>query len=237
MITQLRLYDLAGADDSWRFSPYCWRVRLALAHKGLAFETIPWRFSEKETIAFSGQGKVPVLVDNGQCVADSWTIAEYLDEHYPERPSLMGDASVVALTRFIDRWVTEVVHPALARVILPDVFAVLHEKDKPYFKRTREAAFGLSLEELRAQHDVYVEKFLNVIGPLRSTLAAQEYLTGAAPAYADHIAFAAFQWARVVSSNRLLEEADPVMAWCNRMLDAYDGLARNAPCAHTDSAI
>lgn len=236
MTTQLRLYDLAGADDSWRFSPYCWRVRLALAHKGLAVETIPWRFSEKEAIAFSGQGKVPVLIDDGRCVADSWAIAEYLDQHYPERPLLMGDASVVALTRFIDRWVTEVVHPALARVILPDVFAVLQEKDKPYFRRTREAAFGLSLEELRAQREVHMEAFLDVIKPLCSTLAAQDYLTGPTPAYADHIAFAAFQWARVVSSNRLLEKADPIMPWCNRMLDAYHGLARNAPCAHTGNA-
>jgi hypothetical protein len=33
------LYDLAGADPDLRFSPYCWRTRLALAHKGLEVET------------------------------------------------------------------------------------------------------------------------------------------------------------------------------------------------------
>lgn len=101
-MTELKLYDLAGADDSWRFSPYCWRVRLALAHKGLAVETIPWRFTEKEAIAFSGQGKVPVLVDGERFITDSWTIAEYLDQNYQERPSLMGEGSVRALTRFIN---------------------------------------------------------------------------------------------------------------------------------------
>ena len=235
MTIRLRLYDLAGGDDSWRFSPYCWRVRLALAHKGLAVETIPWRFIEKEAIAFSGQGKVPVLMDGERCVVDSWAIAQYLDQHYPQRPSLMGDAAGVALTRFIDRWVTQVVHPALARVILPDVFAVLAEQDKSYFRRTREAALGLSLEALQARRDLSLNEFLDAIKPLRSTLAVQAYLTGPAPAYADHIAFGAFQWARVVSPNRLLEEADPVMAWCNRMLDAYDGLARKAPRAHADA--
>ena len=52
---------------------------------------------------------------------------------------------------------------------------------------------------------------------MRSTLAVQAYLTGPASAYADHIAFGAFQWARVVSPNRLLEEADPVMAWRERL--------------------
>ncbi|MGO9618568.1 MAG: glutathione S-transferase N-terminal domain-containing protein, partial [Bryobacteraceae bacterium] len=32
----LILYDLAGADPARRFSPYCWRVRLAIEHKGLS---------------------------------------------------------------------------------------------------------------------------------------------------------------------------------------------------------
>jgi hypothetical protein len=35
----IKLYDLAGAELDQRFSPYCWRTRMALAHKGtLAFQ-------------------------------------------------------------------------------------------------------------------------------------------------------------------------------------------------------
>ena len=71
----IKLWDLAGAEDDRRFSPYCWRAKMSLAHKGLAFETVPWRFSEKDAIAFSGQGLVPVIVDGEQEVHDSWTIA------------------------------------------------------------------------------------------------------------------------------------------------------------------
>ena len=40
------LHDLAGADPALRFSPYCWRTKLALAHKGLAVTTLPWRFRD-----------------------------------------------------------------------------------------------------------------------------------------------------------------------------------------------
>ena len=58
----ITLYDLAGAEDDRRFSPYCWRVKMALKHKGLAFETIPWRFTEKEAIAFSGSKTVEWLL-------------------------------------------------------------------------------------------------------------------------------------------------------------------------------
>jgi Glutathione S-transferase, N-terminal domain len=67
----LHLYDLAGAQVERRFSPYCWRAKLALAHKSLAFDTIPWRFTDKDAIAFSGQGRVPVLVDGDRIVFDS----------------------------------------------------------------------------------------------------------------------------------------------------------------------
>jgi len=67
----LQLYDLAGAEPERRFSPYCWRVKMALAHKGLPFDTIPWRFTDKDAIAFSGQGRVPVLIDGDQIVFDS----------------------------------------------------------------------------------------------------------------------------------------------------------------------
>jgi hypothetical protein len=45
--TTLSLRGLAGAVPNHRFSPYCWRTRMALAHEGLTFETIPQRFNER----------------------------------------------------------------------------------------------------------------------------------------------------------------------------------------------
>ena len=44
----LKLYELVGADLS---RPFSWRTRMALAHKGLSAETIPWCFTEKSAIA------------------------------------------------------------------------------------------------------------------------------------------------------------------------------------------
>ena len=57
------LYELAGADENRRFSPYCLRARMALAHKGIEVESLPWHFTEKEAISFTGQERVPVLID------------------------------------------------------------------------------------------------------------------------------------------------------------------------------
>ncbi len=49
---------------------------------------------------------MPVIEDGGRFVADSWAIAEYLDESYPDRPSLFGGANGHGLARFIDNWTT-----------------------------------------------------------------------------------------------------------------------------------
>ncbi len=74
----ITLYDLAAADRSLRFSPHCWKTRLALHHKQLAFDTEPVCFTEKDKVAFSGQPLVPVVKDGDNTVNDSWAIAVYL---------------------------------------------------------------------------------------------------------------------------------------------------------------
>ena len=109
--TTIKMYDLAGADPDRRFSPYCWRIRMALAHKHLAVETIPWRYCEKAAIAHSGHDKVPVIEDGGRAVGDSWAIANYLEDAYPERPSLFGGAAARAIARFVNNWADTVQNP------------------------------------------------------------------------------------------------------------------------------
>ena len=107
----IALYDLAGAEADRRFSPFCWRTRMALAHKALGVETLPWRFTEKDRLAETGQGKVPVMIDGERWLHDSWEIALYLEKTYPTtdanmtfslaRPSLVGDALGPAVKGFM----------------------------------------------------------------------------------------------------------------------------------------
>jgi len=225
------LYDLAGADPALRFSPYCWRTKLALAHKGLAVETVPWRFTDTDAIAFSGQGRVPVLVDGERTVSDSWAIALYLEEAYPDRPSLFGGPAAAAVTRFVNAWADTILNVDMVRLIVSDIAGVLHEKDRAYFRESREKRFGMPLEQVTAGREDRLKAFRDGLLPLRHTLSAQPYLSGEAPAYADYIVFGSFQWARCVSSFELLAPDDVVAAWRERMLNRFEGLARRAPCA------
>jgi glutathione S-transferase len=224
----LELYDLAGAEEERRFSPFCWRIRLALAHKGLPVTTIPWRLTEKERIAPSRQGRVPVLVDDGFWIADSWAIANHLEDEYPERPSLFGGPLGRALSRFYNNWTDAVLQPGLIRFTLVDILRHIHEKDREYFRRSREERFRQTLEAVVAGREQLLAAFREGLAPLRLTLEAQPFLAGSAPLYADYIVFGAFQWVRCISDFPMLAADDPIASWRGRMLDLFDGLAGKA---------
>jgi glutathione S-transferase len=222
------LYDLAGADPALRFSPYCWRTKLALAHKGLTVETVPWRFTDKAALAFSGQGKVPVIVDGERVVFDSWAIAEYLENTYPDRPSLFGGPIGRAAVRFINGWADSTLHSGIARMVVRDIHAVLAAKDQAYFRSSREAALGATLEAVVEGREARLEAWRALLTPVRLVLRAQPFLGGEGPSYADHILFGTLQWPRCVSSFALLASDDPVAAWFSRVGALYGGLGAGA---------
>jgi glutathione S-transferase len=222
------MYDLAGADPALRFSPYCWRTRMALAHKGLAFETIPWRFTDKDVIAFSGQGRVPVIRDGDRTVSDSWAIAEYLEDTYPDPPSLFGGLGGRAHARFINAWADGIMLPGIAQFILRDILDITDAKDRAYFREAREARFGKTLEALQAGREERLPAFQASLVPVRLVLSKQAWLGGATPSYADYIVFGTLQWPRCVSRFELLAADDLLVEWRERMLDLFGGLGRAA---------
>jgi glutathione S-transferase len=221
------LYDLAGADPDVRFSPYCWRTRFALAHKGLPVETVPWRFTDRDAIAFSGQGKVPVIRDEGTVVSDSWTIAEYLEDQVPT-PTLFGGPTGRAHALFVNAWADAVLVGGIARFIVGDLFEVIDPKDRDYFRTSREARFGESLEAMQEGREDRLPTFRALLLPVRLALRRQQWLGGAAPSYADHIVAGTLMWPRCASRFELLDGNDPVSQWLDRVLDLYGGLGRTA---------
>jgi glutathione S-transferase len=227
----MKMYDLAAADPLVRFSPYCWRTKLALAHKGLAVETVPWRFTEKDVIAFSGQGRVPVLLDDDKVIHDSWDIACYLDEAYPDRPALFASADARGAALFVKRWCESQVHPALVRLIIADIAKIIDPKDVAYFRESREKMLGAKLEDYVAPREENLRQLQAVLTPLRLTVKDLRFLGGEQPAYADYIVFGALQWARCASPLQLLDDEDPITEWFGRMLELYDGLGAKAPRA------
>lgn len=232
----IKLYDLAARDTRFRFSPFCWRTKMALKHKGLEFDPLPWRFTEKDVIAQSGQGRVPVMIDGTQWLHDSWLIALYLDRTYPDRPALMNSDAERASARCMNFWCDLTLHVAMRPLIILDVYKIVAEKDKSYFRQSREKLFDMSLEDLCADREGAQRAFLKSLAPIENTLAEMQYFGGTQANYSDYILFGSLQWANVVSGTTFVPSDSTTANWFARMLDLFAGYGRHAPKIHNIAA-
>ncbi len=221
------LYELAGKDGR-RASPFCWRARLALAHKGLPVLFEGCRYTGKDKIAFSGHDRYPVLVDGERIIPDSWAIACYLDEAYPDRPSLFGAPANRGIARFLNEW-ADMLDQLLFPAIVLDCWESVHADDRTYYRQAREARFGRTLESVQADLSSHAAAVAAAWPPLRRMLEAQLWLAGDAPAYADYAVFGVLQWTRCVSPWQYLDRDDPIYEWRSRMIGLFDGLADSVP--------
>lgn len=224
------LYDLCGGDGR-RFSPFCWRTRMALAHKGLEVEAVATKFHEIKDITGDERTRVPVIVDQGIVVEDSFQIALYLEETYPDKPSLFKGEGGVATAAFVDAWANITMIGGVAPLIVKDIHDVTCPSDQAYFRESREKRFGKALEAVQAGREEAVAGYRTSLNPLRYMLKKQAFIGGDTPLYADYIVFGSLQFPRVTSTFAVLAPDDPVKAWFERCLDLHGGLGREMPAA------
>jgi glutathione S-transferase len=92
----ITLYDAARC-------PYCARVRIVLAEKGVPFETVEIDLEDRPGWLYEKNpaGKVPVLEEDGWILPESAVIAEFLNERYPEPPLWPADPGERAAGRLL----------------------------------------------------------------------------------------------------------------------------------------
>ncbi|MBI3512605.1 MAG: glutathione S-transferase C-terminal domain-containing protein [Proteobacteria bacterium] len=186
-----------------------------------------WR--EVETIrGLSGQHMVPIVLDGDQVIHDSWNIAIHLEQRFPE-PSLFGGDAGRGLARVVNQWSDHVLGPAIRRLISADFILCLAPEDRDYFRSSREAAFGCSLEAYCADRPRWLAEFTAVISPLERTLREQRFLAGAAPSYADYLVFSVFQYARLGCPDDFVADGTALRAWRDGLAAAFDGLGHRYP--------
>ena len=227
----IQLYDLTCADKRVFYSPFCWRTRMALKHKGLPFESVPWHFTDTDVLAPSGGGRVPVIVDGDKWIKESWDIAEYLDATYPDRPVLLADAAARARAKFVESWCVSTLFPTLRPLAVPHVFEIIAEKDRAYFKESRERMLG-PMDQWSTDPEGELKAFNAALAPVEAAVAQAPFLAGETPDYADYILFGTLMWPDMVAPANPIQKDTKVRAWFERMLDLHDSYARNAPRAH-----
>jgi glutathione S-transferase len=216
-----------------RISPFSWRIRYALAHKGLDPEIVPTRFADVGRIrGLSQQDMVPIIEDDGRVVHDSWAIACHLEDHFPDRPSLFDGPAGRGAARLVNIWSDTTLGGAMRRQIYADFIWCIDPDDRTYFRRSREAQLGTTLEDYSASREDSLPALIAACTPLERTLSEQPFLAGHAPAYVDHVVFSVFQWARVGSPRDVLSDAAKTPAlrdWRARMVALHGGLGDRFP--------
>jgi glutathione S-transferase len=83
--------------------PYCARVRIVLAEKGIEYETVEIDLSDRPDWLYEKNplGKVPVLEEGDFVLPESDVIMEYLEERYPEPALLPPDLADRARIRLL----------------------------------------------------------------------------------------------------------------------------------------
>jgi stringent starvation protein A len=92
----ITLYDAARC-------PFCARVRIVLAEKGLAYETVEVDLADRPAWLYdlNPSGKVPVVDEDSWILPESAVISEYLNERYPEPPLWPDDPGPRASGRLL----------------------------------------------------------------------------------------------------------------------------------------
>src|SRR5262245_17740951 len=210
----MELYDLVGIRDL-RFSPFCWRAKAALAYKKIPYTNIDVRYTDKEKIAFSDQGAVPVIKDGDKSVHDSWAIACYLEDQQPESRLFPG-LGLKEACRFLNRYVDYTLNPVIARVIVNDIYAIVDPADREYFRTTREQRLGMTFAEVAAKRDEFRARMYALLADLEATISGQNYFFGVLT-YADFCLFGSLKWITVVSQEPLFGATPALRAWWGRV--------------------
>jgi maleylacetoacetate isomerase len=105
----MQLYNYFRSSASYR-------VRIALALKGLDYDYLPVHLTRNEHLtadfgALSPGQLVPLLKDGDKVLTQSLAIIEYLDETHPEPPLLPGDALARARIRALTMDIACEIHP------------------------------------------------------------------------------------------------------------------------------
>jgi maleylacetoacetate isomerase/maleylpyruvate isomerase len=124
----MELYNYFRSSSSYR-------VRIALALKGIAYDYVPVHLVKSEQLkppfADIAPGRlVPLLKDGDTLLTQSLAIIEYLDETHPEPPLLPGDAHSRARIRALALDIACEIHPLDNLRVLRYLVHEMHVSDE-----------------------------------------------------------------------------------------------------------
>lgn len=148
--------------DYWRSSA-SYRVRIALALKGIAYDRVNVDLMEgahrlTSHLALNAQGLVPVLEIDGLALTQSVAILEYLEERHPTPALLPLDAADRAHVRAMALAIACEIHPLSNTSVLARVEALAGVEGRAQWNRDN-IARGLNAVEHMLDHKGFCGRF------------------------------------------------------------------------------
>lgn len=184
-------------------SSNCQKVRLVLAEKGLAYESVMVNLRKNEQkrpeyLAINPYGLVPAMEDNGIVMYESTIINEYLEEAYPQVPLMPKDLAARTQVRLLEDFRDNHLYPAM--------------------KVISAATRGVSKADWdRAKIDAAFDSLHPLFQRLEDALEGNDYLAGAY-SLAD-IAFTPNMARQIDLGVGLPERYPRIRAWVERVMN------------------
>ena len=172
--------------------------------------------------------RLPAIVDDGQWILDSWLIAEYLDETYPDRPTLIGDPSVKVCGQMLEQWLWQTAIGPWMTCYLGQYRDRALPEDHAYVTESRERMFGgQKIEDIIVGREDRLPQIPPKLELMRTTLREHAWFGGESPNYVDYRMLSVFLFLAAVADIPALPEDDPLRDWIERGFDLYGGLGRH----------
>ncbi|THU85869.1 hypothetical protein K435DRAFT_731956, partial [Dendrothele bispora CBS 962.96] len=221
----LIFYDIPSKIGAW--SPNTWKTRYSLNFKGIPFKTVWVEYPDIEktlkdlgiaACATKPDGKtphytLPAIYDpvTKTGLTESFAIARYLDEKYPDKPTLVPKGTGALQKAYIDA--TRGKLDALWQFMFPKTAWSLNERSEEYFRRTRKQTLGKTMEEMYPKEEW--KKLEEGLGQIDKWYGKEDVLVmgGEDKASFADFAFAGFViWIRILFGKKS-EEWKDVSAW------------------------
>ncbi|OAY26236.1 probable glutathione S-transferase [Manihot esculenta] len=185
--------------DLW-VSPYTARVKIALAEKGLEYESNEEDLSNKSSLLLEMNPvykKVPVLIHKGKPISESLIIVQYIDEVWNHKsPLLPSDPYERAHARFWADFVDKKIQGASYRLFCA-----------PSFSEEKEAA---------------EQEFIECCKVMEGELGKKPYFGGETFGFVDIVLITSYSYHHAhetLGSFSLVEEFPKLTAWAKRCLE------------------
>lgn len=204
----MKLYERLGADDLCP-SPIGYRVRIALALKGMDCARVPMRFADVGRLeAETGSRTCPAMVDGDARLPDSVAIVRHLDSVRSKRPVFRDEDRYFNIAS-----VEQELGTRAGKVIAPWFIERLCPEDRDYYRSSREQRYGVSFTELVAHRSASELDLAFTVARVATGLDRSPFFSGSEPGFADAVIYGYLLWIELADPAAMPELPPEMLAW------------------------